>query len=1407
MDNPEYFGWTIDKTKKGFTNEHSEKISVAKQYYNIAYKGQDDLYIYKHINQASNDISTGIFADISKNYLSIKNHLYTIYNYSNIKVEEYINYGKGATAYNGLDLTTYMLKAMKFLLEKDSSYTNQSEIKKYFKRIYNNTSKNNALFLKILYNDKLNNELPNDINEIKNFVLGTTITTDNGQIFLDNIVTKSIQIDIVSVINKNFINILDVLIQQLTNDALNNFSPNQKIKEKDLLLQIVPLLFQYGARNIANKKNITDIIVPKMKQIIDQFDNVDEHKNMLKITTEFYKNIINFWNDNFTQNDLAILIAGLVNSNINLIKDESSSNFDYDLKANILSEIIKNNSNLFKKYIYDGDSLEELLNTIDEDKRSVFTDITGIYALASSSGIENGLFLPDNVNLNSLDPEIVINDEEVSDPTWRGGTLENPNSYFQYDENGNIMYEDVNHNGELDANDKFLYNNNCVNYAVYYEMKQIKKSIATRVFNIELVGSDKNDNLDYNTIIKNNRDVDYVYDTKNGVFEVHFYIPENHDILQKDKIYINMNAGHYELSNGAIFKQKDVVIEVKDIDKNYIIFTILAEDRTVSQDYKLFIHITPASSLIFDNVEVDGISSEVVKHLQVNNIYAAVDVKVSNLVNGYDGIISLNYITNNMANGLNFMDKINIYRVNADNINEINFNLNYMDCIDFNNKLNENIDYQMPETRKNGIVYIPSAKDNETGYNDTSNSYDHGNLLIDIYLNNHLSKGVFAIEVVVNNNLKYYTFFEKEASHEAYIEEIVYNGQQFIPTIVDDNDNITILPNNENDKSLHQFGKAMTEEDFKLQKNIVNEQNNLQYNIPKYLDKFIISPLAKFEIVNVTAYKEGVKTVYKVDYIITAEDGNKTTSFSHYITEEDIDISISKVFIDGSVSEVNPNHKNETNYIYASQFKKQKNPAYRFEYNLSNFYNNDGNHYSVEICDSNGNPINDNDILKEIKDSIIINITNNYDFEIIFSDMAIAQDYYFRLVYNNSCKFNDIVGILNWNVNFDVVKLTKLKNENSYFDNIVFNSDTVIASTRTMISNEVITEKIYEEMLNSTNRKIVCLPGKIHYNEFAYDKNKQANFYVIGLVNKTMLDYYSPTFYIPDGPRVFRSTSYDDEIYNYIPYIDSKNQETTFLVNESGTKFKNEQGQDITVFGDIKQFTYNDNTYSISPVAGYPSIEINGEIIENQSLFTNYSEEGCYNKDTDSFGFIKYRVYAEIYGSLPDDKKSTAVTTYNIATQDITNNIRFNIAIQKDENCNINEITNSIYFELWCYKLIENGVENKDNRNDQYSFYNEIGLFAYYKMVNETEVSNELTHNLLQSNIAGWYDIKLYLPKGYTFSYVVINKGVSKDYKAGEEFYIEPSIFSITYDIIITIKSTDINDKWGVTEETNTMDK
>ncbi len=122
---------------------------------------------------------------------------------------------------------------------------------------------------------------------------------------------------------------------------------------------------------------------------------------------------------------------------------------------------------------FDADKFDALKGYIDDKTKN---DIYGIYALASSKGIKNGDFIPDNLNLSSMEAYYEQNDTygyillDEESANWRINGEKDAKAPY------NTRYEGNNSTAYSDS----------INYAFLIDMKQLKKSIATTLFELDL---------------------------------------------------------------------------------------------------------------------------------------------------------------------------------------------------------------------------------------------------------------------------------------------------------------------------------------------------------------------------------------------------------------------------------------------------------------------------------------------------------------------------------------------------------------------------------------------------------------------------------------------------------------------------------------------------------------------------------------------------------------------------------------------------------------------------------------------------------------------------------------------------------------------------------------------------------
>lgn len=1492
--NSKYCYWTLNDNVLTF-NANKNQPNNATTYFSISWKQGNN--ISSHVTWPSTVSNTGVYATGNA---TEKNKIRE-YNFSDVERYEYINYGKGATSKDNGNLTQPMLTQMLEEVPNNNivENINNSEIKSYLMNIYDNSTGDKNAFIQILlpgYNPNVT------IDSALEYLNNLTYSAANVNVMLNNISSDTAKANIVKLINDqptDYVNQLYFMLlkydknsgYQITadiiSDVYSNLYNNNSNEMDDLFKSIL-----YSNGSIWN-----ELTLDEKKTILSYYynNNSDMRVDLL------YDAVINkdpLLNNNDYNNIIKqMLIADI--SNLSTYKDKLNPLLTEDLMAEISAIIISKNTTLFNQHIgLTQNGIIEELEDMEIDS-SIVTDFTGIYALASSMGIEAGLFLPDNISLIELDKYYTNEDGIlVNDPSWRGGTYEDPNKYT----------EGV----------------RSVNYKVYYEMKQLKKSIATIIFMMELTDEpggnviDNNIEYDYkcNYKEKDNAGNPIVDADGNHIItnEVRFYIPINHDILKKKHLVANMENGSYELSYGASFDEDTNKLEI-EIPNNLAVgdvledtFVIQAEDTNVKTTYTMYVTITNPSYLNpLTSVLVDGETSNLYtsnaegdRHEVITNAVVRTSVK------GYDGKIVLNYGTANMNNGLSLLSNVKVYKADETALpaNAINDFSIYKD-----QELTLGKDYIFNNTINNGIVVI--AGQSGTGFN--NNGYPSGTVFFDISLDNYQTKGIYLIEIEINESTKYYALFEKAVSSEANLNSLSFNGQSYA------NNDTNI--DNENNPSYVEYGTPLDEKFFKFDGKlsndiivteatgtlnpdynatynntvavyrptdsnaispkyslriavklnqfnnryyvtktyssgdspainsidydyliVVSDQNNKSYNALSkveignafefkstgsevdltfkegiYLDSIVTSPLSTFEIGNVTATltnEEGSAIAiyqYTIEIIVTAEDGTTTKTFTHYINEEIYNTYIYRVFVNGGVEvdEILGDEADEQNqdYIYESSFEREETPSYRFEYMLDQFYTtNNSSYFKVQFFDDKGNTI-------DTPDGVTVVVTEGLDFEVEFSSDAESTDYYFAMVYSHKIPFK--TGQTNsWNVTFDKIHITKNKNRDSYLDNITFFSESVTASIRTMITVDEIDLETYQGMLADPTREIVCLPGQIYYNqyEWSYVPNtmtKEADFYVIGLVNKTELDYYTPDFTLPEGATIYRTETVGGVVYRYVPYyVDDLQSLTIFLVSEDGTSIKDTAGADITVAdaqAGYTSFSFDGQTYRISPVAGYQTIVYDGKTIDNISLRTDFNEFGSYSEELLKFNFVNYRVYSEMYSEV---KTADYFTDYKVAAQDLTNNVKFNIKIDylndnsTQDASDITNLINNVFIELACYALPED-YKGENPLREEYKPYNKAGIFAYFE-----NGTNVLTHGTLKSNTSGYYNLYVSLPDGYDVTFTVTDKNVTTSYSAAGEFYVQSAITARTIDVHITIKKvTPSNDDWGVHVQENSNKK
>ncbi|HAX03471.1 MAG: hypothetical protein A2Y45_00075 [Tenericutes bacterium GWC2_34_14] len=173
-----------------------------------------------------------------------------------------------------------------------------------------------------------------------------------------------------------------------------------------------------------------------------------------------------------------------------------------------------------------------------------------------------------------------------------------------------------------------------------------------------------------------------------------------------------------------------------------------------------------------------------------------------------------------------------------------------------------------------------------------------------------------------------------------------------------------------------------------------------------------------------------------------------------------------------------------------------------------------------------------------------------------------------------------------------------------------------------------------------------------------------------------------------------------------------------------------------------------------------------GPEYQSDNLYADYSPLG------DDFNFIRYRVYAMDY-----DIDPTHYTDYYVAVQDMTNMIRFDVTIQNDALIPVEDLHIRI-------SICQNGEGNETCVRD-----NEIlsmGIFSSY-------INGSYTHPVFQTTTYGTYKVEVYLPDGYTYTIQIAEVVI-----IGNAFYVENSIFPRKVYMTLTISDQIVENPWGI---------
>lgn len=416
----------------------------------------------------------------------------------------------------------------------------------------------------------------------------STITSDNvTKYYVD---TGKTILDYQNVVfNEDFIKLLGKYSNEIIVNAINSIQNSENIsadKKKEILSGLV-------GRSVDNSYLIFNAIISGYETDSNGSKLSDDYKMWLAsgyLATDYYHNLT--------------LNLGLQNTLLNTELPDLGTDCDYiDDSGNIIPANFEN----FKKKI--GLDYQD--------------DGYGIFALASGKGIQNGTFIPDNLDLSSMDPyynnlakdedsNTIISLTDDKNTSWRGLTGNSTSSNYD------------------------VTNSNSVNYAFKTEMKQLKKSISTTIFELDLIYS--------------NSEIIHAGSNEITSNTITYYLPQSYidSLITKYNVSVD-----YVIADSATLSTNDsgyidFTKLTQNSDGNYVLtdaVTVTAEDETVVQKYDIIVVPTTLS------FEIEGVTTNYTD---------------SSKLNYTGGKVTLNIKTKNMPNGFNFSNYLTIANGDSD---------------------------------------------------------------------------------------------------------------------------------------------------------------------------------------------------------------------------------------------------------------------------------------------------------------------------------------------------------------------------------------------------------------------------------------------------------------------------------------------------------------------------------------------------------------------------------------------------------------------------------------------------------------------------------------------------------------------------------------------------------------------
>lgn len=1039
-------------------------------------------------------------------------------------------------------------------------------------------------------------------------------------------------------------------------------------------------------------------------------------------------------------------------------------------------------------------AFEKLMTALGHDLSSTGY---GIYALSSSHGKLNGEFIPDNLSLDSMDPQYTLTGSiytlttgDATDAKWRGGT-------------------------SLDEDD--VSDTTSVNYAFYEEMKQLTKSISTTVFELTLT---KDDYEYYGDI-----------DLDTGV--ITFYVPSlstgSYTVSNIDLAYRAI-AHDGELSSfnpsGTVF-ETDSTITVSSLNTVSKKFTVFAEDRTVKKVYSIvFKELSTTLTMTYSNgtntMTVAASSND-------TTVVLAIGSSNDKLPLGFD-----------LKPYLSVTNGSETYSMDSEYISISTLSTDHKVLQDGSAVATIVISYKLPADTYSinldicgahaEVEYIKQASNQcnieSMRFNGSAVTFTGTNATSDI----KFGRAYNNIELTDIDGLysDYYDF---------YLDSLVISANASVKATVT--------------KSLTLKSYRFGDTEYRLTSDETFKQGKTYYTLAEGV--YSVASVTVGQSVTANTYYEDISVVnyyitsYVVSYVVTAENGTTKKTYKHILTELDpfdsTNSNYGDIYRDGiALNTVNTLFDEDTvdgtkNQTVVS-FERGNEKYYRLKYNFNNIYTLDDN---IEYG-----------ILETTIPSLSGKATFNIEYRGISIDVneyCDAGEYSFLFTYKNKQEWGLTPHLTDGLFDGTFTKsadtyieytFPRLVVRKTYSTDATLHSIVLIDAYRSISAASTVMdvnnlrpvegtqekplasgERYYQTLMNATdqNPNDIEVGDVIDYQHRSTDYSvaSYTDYYVVGTVSNAQLNNYAPSFTIDDYGMIFQSTtlqkikkygkgdgkqgtltdaqvlgdhtSQDGSVlFLYVPftYIDPEDSSNTltkiFLVKFEGKTLTNVYDDRYDGTGDSVATMPANVTLDyirglkLDSESSMPTIVVSGvtytlsrsigNISNNQSLYMDYIG----NPLDDHFWYVTYVIFSEDYIR---SSSNTHIKFFHVSLIDVSNNVYFSITVVTPND--------EIFADIQQMYITVVGYE-KVHHDDSSITFEEIAVGAYVNRSVVDNVNNTITYELiysLQIMPSAYYYFNIDLPGGYVATAVVTDPNKEFNAELSNDYLAEAGVGSI----------------------------